>query len=420
MTQQEIEQLINGCRSNRPNKHEYLQQLKSELEKNPSFVSEIIIKRTSNLMFRILTRDIPLSEEIVTKRRHLESEIIKDYQNQNLDKVKEAMADILFGDNAKNGLLDIKTLRDRAELDPEFKKEYQKYQKLFDLYEKLYNLDANCPKDEVLEVLEQIVTEMNSLGIKKEDIPKVVDGLLNQARSASYEEIAQRVNGSDILQGVQPQVVKTKDGKEVNFYVLKKQGQNQQNFTLITRSTNSFDYVREDSSMQTYVENAARKNYYSYSLISDSRIGNSFSTSNGRVMLGYSKTGQGELLSCNTRDGQTNQWEISNDILVLQQDYLTVDELLKRTGAKDYNEIVITQPETMKPTMVICGGPEPTEREIAVASALGIPLVYIDREYYSEMEAKANDESAVEFNAKWRDNVFTYDLAPVNAVEIAD
>ena len=55
---------------------------------------------------------------------------------------------------------------------------------------------------------------------------------------------------------------------------------------------------------------------------------------------------------------------------------------MKRTGS--YNEVVFDNPETILPSVIISPSAEPDEKTIQIASALNIPILYIDESCYEQ------------------------------------
>lgn len=352
-----------------------------EVINNPEFL-DIFIKCSSNRMFRIVCKDFNLPQSVVDKRERYEKEILNNYANKSVNTVKEAICDLLFHESAQNVKLTIEEMRERAKYDPEFNKIYQVYAPFYDkIYELLEMTDENYNEALVGYILKDLSlrnAQIKSSGQNIKDETELLHGL---ATRSFKKELAEDIkeSGNKIFEGIEPELYYTADGKPVQMYKLQKQTPNQENYQILVRTNRKADYLYQEDARQKYMENAAKYDYLSYSVNSDSL--NTGFASKKRVKFGYFDLGTGQIICCNTHDSGSNSFNVYK-AKVYRQDMPSVPEFLRRTSS--YNEVVLENPETVLPSVIISPTPVPDEDTIQIAAAMGIPIMYIDEKYYQQ------------------------------------
>ncbi len=366
------------------------QQLVALLQEDKE-ARRFFVTQVSNLHFNMACEELNLPPEFVEKRRQIETEIVRNPSSYKLSVVQESFCDLFFKNDSKNVFLMIQTIKERAEIVPEYRQTYEKYRRLFELAEKITSLDES-QREELDVLMTEFVQTAKELGLDSgEKVNAVFDELYQQGKQDFKDELNEQLkNTQDLYEGIEPETIETADGRKVQFYKIQNQTEHQRNFTIMGRSTSIRESMKREGAIDAYLEAASDNEYWSYSVINQSRRGKFYCEKfSNHVTFGYLTPPSGDVISLILQDGQTNGYKISNKKFIVRNNILPLNEFIKQTRG-NYNEVVITHPEELKPDMIICKGPEPSEDEIQIAAAFGIPLVYIDKSCYPEL---ANEET---------------------------
>jgi len=358
---------------------------------------EFFIRNADNFAFRSLVDDLSLSEEIVDKREALETDVVNNYEKHSLKSVQEAISDLLFHNNSNNVILTIQTLKERADNIEEFNSYYDEYREFFDKVTAFLNLKEGDVNQEQLGLLIQDLSSYKSKLSNKKQVFDVVQDLYKKAETDFTSELSTKIksSGERIFEGIAPEEIELPDGRKVQYYKMQNQTENQRKFNILARSSSVFDYMTEDGARDRYQEEVSKYDYFSYSIFNES-LHNSFVRK--RIRFGFFDLGQGELLSSNTYDGQTNQYTVVKGKHNFEQQLLPIDEFTSQTNSNSYNEVVFNNPETIIPSVIITSSEIPTEEELKVASAFNIPLIFIDDRCYEKTSSEGRERRYFTYN----------------------
>ena len=342
---------------------------------------EVLITKLNNYFFRTLMKEFDLPVEYAKRREKLERDVVDNYQKYDYSSVREAVSDLLFHNSGKNARLLMESIKERAKSDKEFNEKYKPYATLFEAMKEFLNIEGQPSQQEFGEKLNKLFSLANSVAKSGMKPYEALESLFYEAQAKFDKELEEGVNeNSRVLVGIKPDSVTSQDGTKVPVYKLRNQTENQRAFTFLIRTIYVSDELRSEGAMESYLSRLSRSPYASFSIINQSRVGGFASRS--RVVLGFSSRGDGELLSSNTADGQTNQYAIKKGKFVIQQQVMPLEQFIKQTGK--YNEVVFTNPQTIKPKYLMTFEEQPSSDTIEVAKAMGLPIVYIDKTFYEQ------------------------------------
>ncbi|MBQ3047943.1 MAG: hypothetical protein IJD48_02890, partial [Clostridia bacterium] len=346
-----------------------------------------------------VVKDFNLPESVVQKRESLESFVINNYENENFESVKQAVCDLLLHTSSNVAISKITTLRERAETCEEFNSVYGQYAEFFDKMVWFLSQKGDFASQEVCEMLEEIYQYKNVFNVNGKQVCDIIEELYEKAETAFVSDLSQatKESGGKIFEGLEPEEIALSGDEKVDFYKVQNQTDNQRSFQILSRSTSVFPYMTQDGAKEKYQEEVSKFDYYSYSLFDESHL-KSFSGKH-RIRFGFFDVPkiQTEIVSCSVYDGQTNQFLIERGKPVVWQQLMSLNDFMSQTGS--YNEIVLTNPEMILPSVLITSSETPSEEEIKVAKAFNIPLVFIDGSSYKRNENKGKNQQFITYDS---------------------
>lgn len=387
-----------------------LQDAKNTIEevKNDKTFLEYLIKKSSNRTFRMIAQEFNIPQSVVEEREKIEREIINDYENHSLTQVQQCFCDVLFHDNVKNVMLTIESVREYSECNDEYKVEYDKYSQMFDCAYEFCGLSGDVSSSDIgsyLTRLSQMNTQLKGQGLSIYDVTKNLFSLAEKLCENGLRD-AVKDSGKTMFDGVEPEYIQSEDGKQVKVLKLQKQTENQEKFYFFARRTAIDESFMGDDARDAYVRTlSARGNYLSYSLFDQGTHRPFNSKSTRHITFGYFSLGGGEILSTTYRDAQTNQFTLSKGNYSVKQNLLSADKLME--SSKPYNEIVCENKDMPLPDFIISSTETPTPEVIRIASAMNIPIVFINDMYY-------------EIRPEKHENAIYYDREPILKEPIAE
>ena len=346
---------------------------------------DYFIKNASNYVFRHIVDELGLSDSVVEERERLESQVINNYENESLYSVQNAICDMVFHESLGIIIHKIQTLKDRAESTESFNVYYSPYAEFFDKVINFFNLKGEHSSQEIGEMIEELQGYKATFDQAGKQVFDVVEELYQKAESDFIEDLSSSVGetGRKIFNGVNPEEIVLPNGESVSYYKIQNQTKNQRNMYMLSRSTDVYPYMTEEGAKEKYQEEVSKFGYYSYSVFDEGHT-TSFAGMH-RIRFGFfdlpkEKT---DIISCSVHDGQTNQFPIKKGKTVVPQHLMALSEFVNQTG-NSYNEIVLSNPEQIIPSVVITASETPTEEEIRVAKAFNIPLIFIDQSCYEK------------------------------------
>lgn len=424
MTENQIFQVLTACERTYLSTPESIQKkekayadAKILISTNP-YAKEILIKKTSNTLFRKIARVLDLPKDIVLTRENLEKNILNNFQNYSVQSIQEAFCDLMYNDNSKNVRLKLETLKEHAENFTEFV-EYKNFKKFYEKTLTLLSYDETTPKEEVSATLKELSILGKDLKEKNIDLPDAFKKLYGLAESNFQKDLETSLNKTKntVLEGVTPDTLQTQYG-EVKVYKIKNQTKNQADFKLLISSKSAGRHNTEvqEQDILNLIERQQSKSYLSYSLISPSHFGSFNKYAN--LIFGYFGTNGEEVWSANVFDGQTNQSTLEKGKYIIKQQLLPVDEFVKQTDR--YNEIVLTNANKSIPDVLISPTEIPNDATLLFASMYNLPILFIDKTCYIQQEPARNVENG---SQNWFDNYtdkLKSELAPINLPEDED
>ncbi len=360
---------------------EYEQAVRDLIKAEPKAI-DFVISELSNDQFWRVVRNLHLPNEVIQKRLQCDIDILKDSKNHSLGSVQYALSDLWFRMNPDSFRQRLKTLAERAKFSQEYKKIYEEYQAYYEKIEAFLKLkEGEVTEQQIASMIDDLVAESKKFTEDKTN-SEIFDAVCEQAESGFRSELDSMLKSSQetMFNGIEPEVIKSSSGKEVKVFKMQNQTENQRHFEILARSVSNYD-MQDEESRKRYFEKIKSYPYMSYSLFTET-LNRQF-LKNG-VMFGYSSTGEAEMLSCTVRDGQTNQTYLDTGRYILRQNYLPVDEFVRQTD--EYNELVLRNSQQLSPSMIICLTYPPNDVSIELAEKFNVPIVFIDREAYSQRE----------------------------------
>ena len=360
---------------------------------------EFLIRNVDNFVFRRIVEDLGLPLSVIEKREQLEGDVINNYQTSSLDSVQNAVCDMLFHLSPSLVVLKIKTMKERAETCDEFNLVYGKYESFFNKIVEFLSLNNQVSSQEIGAFLQEIQAYRYIFDNVEKQVFDVVEELYSKAEKDFVLDLSENVKqtGEKIFNGVKSEDIESESGEKVCYYKIQNQTENQRKIYMLSRSTNVFPYMTEEGAKEKYQEEVSKFDYFSYSVFDECHT-RSFA---GRYKIRFGffdlpkKT---DIVSSSVYDGQTNQFTIEKGKTVVPQQLMALPEFINQTG-QSYNEIVLTNPEQIIPSVVITASETPTEEEIKVAKAFNIPLVFIDRGCYEQSEQQQRKAGFIDYKA---------------------
>lgn len=346
----------------------------TDLLNNERFAN-IATEKISAPFFYEMVDDLHLSNDFVIKRENELKNIIINYQDYDINDVKNAYCDLYFHDIPKNVSLDIKTIIDFANDDPSFKKEY-----IGELYDILCNIYAFLNND--IEYSNATNLLLNNGQLNHELLSKCY--LMCQKR---FKELVSQSVNKNITENIEPKTLLSSSGNEVKFYDIENQTEIQKHVTMLVSTIPCSEDATEFKQIYYSDKNGEIKNgRRSCSLVNETKLSSLFGGKN-RITFGYDDLNGRIITSATLGDGGTdgNEERFRRHRKVRKSSYLSVDKFVACT--QGHTEVTVnmgTTGEVMKPSYILITRDTPTQFEIDVAAEFGIPIRYVNISKYEQ------------------------------------
>ncbi|HIS19331.1 MAG TPA: hypothetical protein IAC02_12080 [Candidatus Coprovivens excrementavium] len=346
----------------------------TDLLNNERFAN-IATEKISAPFFYEMVDDLHLSNDFVIKRENELKNIIINYQDYNINDVKNAYCDLYFHDIPKNVSLDIKTIIDFANDDPAFKNEY-----IGELYDILCNIYAFLNND--IEYSNTTNLLLNNGQLNHEILSKCY--LMCQKR---FKELVSQSVNKNITENIEPKTLLSSSGNEVKFYNIENQTEIQKHVTMLVSTIPCSEDAIEFKQIYYSDKNGEIKNgRRSCSLVNETKLSSLFGGKN-RITFGYDDLNGRIITSATLGDGGTdgNEERFRRHRKVRKSSYLSVDKFVACT--QGHTEVTVnmgTTGEVMKPGYILITRDTPTQFEIDVAAEFGIPIRYVNISKYEQ------------------------------------
>lgn len=346
----------------------------TDLLNNERFAN-IATEKISAPFFYEMVDDLHLSNDFVIKRENELKNIIINYQDYDINDVKNAYCDLYFHDISKNVSLDIKTIIDFANDDPAFKNEY-----IGELYDILCNIYAFLNND--IEYSNTTNLLLNNGQLNHEILSKCY--LMCQKR---FKELVSQSVNKNITENIEPKTLLSSSGNEVKFYNIENQTEIQKHVTMLVSTIPCSEDAIEFKQIYYSDKNGEIKNgRRSCSLVNETKLSSLFGGKN-RITFGYDDLNGRIITSATLGDGGTdgNEERFRRHRKVRKSSYLSVDKFVACT--QGHTEVTVnmgTTGEVMKPSYILITRDTPTQFEIDVAAEFGIPIRYVNISKYEQ------------------------------------
>lgn len=346
----------------------------TDLLNNERFAN-IATEKISAPFFYEMVDDLHLSNDFVIKRENELKNIIINYQDYDINDVKNAYCDLYFHDIPKNVSLDIKTIIDFANDDPAFKNEY-----IGELYDILCNIYAFLNND--IEYSNTTNLLLNNGQLNHEILSKCY--LMCQKR---FKELVSQSVNKNITENIEPKNLLSSSGNEVKFYNIENQTEIQKHVTMLVSTIPCSEDAIEFKQIYYSDKNGEIKNgRRSCSLVNETKLSSLFGGKN-RITFGYDDLNGRIITSATLGDGGTdgNEERFRRHRKVRKSSYLSVDKFVACT--QGHTEVTVnmgTTGEVMKPGYILITRDTPTQFEIDVAAEFGIPIRYVNISKYEQ------------------------------------
>lgn len=344
-------------------------------------VMDFIVNRLNNNSFYKIMNLLGNPKEFIEQRLLLEDNAIENIKSIDKKIGLDIVAQKYFGDFANNVLYSIETVLGRIDSKEEFKNNFSGDVISFLRY--LYKAfkNENCITD-IEELVFRIKLYQEEF-MEDNSIKEFVEKLFLLTKKDFLKEIEDNLKSNRMLDDITPNIIKSKEGKELEFYTLQAQSHKQREFCLLIRTNSIQEYMFLENACDRFRNDLLKRKYLSYSLVN----GESYSgfCQKHRIVFGYFDLGSNHLMSANTHDGQTNQYTLKENFYVMKQQYFGLREFFDKTAG--YNEIVLSNSDVLMPNCIVIYDSQPSEEIINIASCMNIPIVFLDPQYYKEHEA---------------------------------
>ena len=311
--------------------------------------------------FEKIAEILELKPEIKDLRKNYLLQILNNYENYNLDTVKNVFSLYYFEEIYINVMIDISVILKYASKDEEARK-------------------ILGSQEENLKIIYNYLNENNN--INPQNIMKdysINTNTINEIMNKLYDLFNKDVNKNISSETV----LKNATSKEKNGVVIYHLNNANDGMFLIHSISRC-----DENYHKNFLEKAKHNNKICMSLL-DSNHTNTFL---GGIIFGYLNI-QSKLYSATVIDGQTNQ-----RISLLRQynsDLIPVKQFMNSTSQSSYNELTyLTNNEQIMPSYILCIDREPNELEMKIAKDFEIPIyVYPKKKINKLPDAKIEHKS---------------------------
>ncbi len=342
---------------------------------NSERFANIAVQRINAPFFYEMLENLHLSDDLKLKRENELKNIITNYQDYDIEDVKNAYCDLYFHDIPKNVCLDLKTILDLANDDDFFREEY-----IGNLYDDLNNIYSFLKND--TEYSNTNIQLLNNCILNNEILSKCY--LMCQKR---FKDLVSQNISKNITSNITPKILLSSSGKEVKFYNIENQTDIQKQVTMLVSTIPCSKEAMSFKEVYYSDKNSEIKhNRRSCSLIDQTKLKSLFGGKN-RITFGYEDLNGRTITSATLSDGKTdgNEERFRRHRKVKKSSYLSIDKFIAST--QYYNELTInmgTAGEVMKPSYILITQDTPTQFEIDVAAEFDIPIRYINPNKYEQ------------------------------------
>ena len=346
--------------------------------KSEPIARKLIVNQMDNYSFRKVVKEFNLDNSYIEEREGLEKDILNNSRLFDISIVQEALCDILFQNNKQNIILCIRTLQERASLCPEFNSKFSKYQSFYSEIMSFLNLSESTSPFDVEEKL-KLISKLNKELFSNKTCCENLKEMFDIAEKDFQEDLRECLADSreKILLQTEPEFIDY-NGVKIPIYKMENKTQSQASFQFLGR-TMQISILLDGDPMENYINYANQKEYLSYSLM-DQSVHSGFAQKT-RVKFAYFDCSSSEMWSCNTRDGQTNQYKLKKGKYVLRQEFLPISDFLQQTHS--YNEIVFDNPKSILPSAIVVTIEPIDENILRLASLMKLPIIFIDEKCYN-------------------------------------
>lgn len=300
--------------------------------------------------------------------------MIVNYQDYDIDFIKNVYCDLYFNDLPKNVMLDIKTILDLANDDETYKNSIGN---LYDGFYAIYNFLDN-DKDYTDENIQLLFSDY----INKD----VLSNCYKMAQERFQDLVSTSIN-KKVTDNIKPTILTSSNGKEVKMYKVEKQTPFQEHFTMLV---STIPCAKDAKMFKQFYDSDKNgelvKGRRSCSLVNESKLTSLFG-GDGRITLGYNDL-EGRVITCATYgDASTdgNEFRFRRQRKPRQNNFVSIDNFISNTQC--HTEITVNMGSTgeiMKPSYILITNPNPSQFEIDVASEFGIPIRYVNIDCYEQ------------------------------------
>lgn len=341
---------------------------------NDERISDIAIKRVNAPFFYEMIEELNLPNSLLERRRIELENILTNYQEYDVSDVKNAFCELHFHDTLKNSLIDIETIIDFANDDSVFREELgEAYNSLCNIYNYLSGDNESSIPD---------ISLLDSGGINNETLSKYYSRCQER-----FKELVSEAINQDVTENIEPRIVISSSGEEVQVYDIENQTEKQRKVTMLVSTIPCSDSATEFKQIYYSDNNGEiKKNRRSCSLVNQTKLSSLFGGKN-RITFGYEDLSGRIITSATLGDGITdgNEEILRKSRKIMKSSYSSVDKFV--AGTQGHTEVTVNMGETnqvMQPSYILITRENPTQFEIDLAAEFQIPIRYVNIEKYRQ------------------------------------
>ncbi len=337
------------------------------------FLSEIIEPK-----FSAILTTLNMGSEYKTIRKYNLLDKLNNYEQYDLNTIKNLFSLYCFDDISYNTKLRLKTILEYAKEDEEIKEKYSREVAIsFEIYKFLISEDLT----------------INPSELAKYGVNLDINLIIRELHSKFSHDVNQKTNILNILKERTDNSL-VNDGT-VKVYDLSNLPVDQSYFLIHATSVDAL----KDNPLEEYKTSSKNHNRICMSLFDNNHIASFLS--NNTIVFGYCNINN-PIYSATTFDGQTNQQSDFVSLLKPQQrsTLTNIKKFMDRTDPKSYNELTyFTDKNLVMPSYIFVSNREPAEVEYKMAKEFNIPIVvYRTKEIPFEYEESYADNNREYFD----------------------
>lgn len=342
---------------------------------NKKKFANVAVERINAPFFYEMLEELSLDNNLKNERENKLKNIIINFQDYDMNDVKNAYCDLYFHDIPKNVCLDVKTIIDFANDDEVFKNQY-----IGELYNVLCNIYTFL--NDNIEISNVNIQLLNNSLLNYEVLSKCY--LICQKR---FKELVSEKINKNVTENIEPTILISSSGQEVKFYNIENQTNSQKHITMLVSTIPCSENATVFKQIYYSDKNGEIKNgRRSCSLINETKLLALFGGEN-RITFGYDDLSGRRITSATLSDGGTdgNEQRFRKQRKVRKNNYLSVDKFIANT--QGHTELTInmgTAGEVMKPNYILITEDTPTQFEIDIAAEFGVPIKYVNINKYDQ------------------------------------